>query len=70
MSKNDALDLLGTALRVALNHSRTTIGPEVAEYVPVFTRGVELLTRLIRERGHRETLQLLDMLAMMPPEKL
>lgn len=70
MSKDDALDLLNAALRTALNHSRTALGPEVAEYVPVFARGVELLTRFIRERGHRETLNLLDMLASVPPEKL
>jgi hypothetical protein len=70
MSKNDSLDLLHNALDMTLQRATAHVGPEVANYVPVFRKAIEILVKLIRERGHRDTMNLLDMLAAMPPESL
>lgn len=69
-TKSDTLGLLNDALNMTLDRATAYVGPEVRDYIPVFKRGIEILVKFIRERGHRETLNLLDMLAAMPPEKL
>jgi hypothetical protein len=70
MSKNDTLDLLQGALNLTLDRAVAHVGPEVRDYVPVLRQGISLLVKFIRERGHRETMNLLDMLATVPPEKI
>ena len=70
LAENDALTLVHDAIDLTLHRATALIGPDVSAYIPVFRRAIEIIVKLIRERGHRETLTLLDTLAAMPMEKL
>ena len=70
MTRQDALEVLHRSLDLTLQRAVALIGPEVADYVPVLTKGLGLLIRMLRARGHKDTLAMLEMLAAHAPEKL
>lgn len=67
---HDDLDLLHTAVDLAIDEAAGRMGARSALIVPLVKKGVELLMRLLRKRAHKDTLRQLDELLTTIPEKL
>ncbi len=69
-NQQDTLEVLHRSLDMVLHRAPAVVGPEAAEFIPVLLKGIGLLIRMLRQRGHKDTLAMLTMLEAHAPEKL
>ena len=70
LNREHVVDRLHSTLEHALDRAPAFLGEDAAPYVSVIRKGLTLLVQLIHERGHAETLKLIEMLQNTPMQKL
>lgn len=70
MTKRDTLDTIAGAINLTLDRATAYLGEDAAQYIPVFRKGIEVLVHFIRQRGHKDAIELLDTLSKVPPESM